>query len=186
MQHERGGGRHVAGHERHALFHQGRDEGDVARQPIEFGNQQRGTGLPAVGDGLAKLGPVGVLAAFGLDQLGEQRPGAAVREPRHRLALGLDAEAATALLVGADAQIGNKSAVHGLRITPNYGRCSVVIQREHPCQPEISGGQTLPGDRVWNYSSGVFRKPKHTKMCVFAKLLKNWWHAGAACSEPRF
>ncbi len=47
VQREPVGLRHVAAEEVHAAFEQAGDEGDVARQPVELGDEQRGAGLLA-------------------------------------------------------------------------------------------------------------------------------------------
>ena len=56
MQAERIGPRTVGTIERHATFHQSRNEVDVSGKPIQLGNQQRGPGLAGVGEPSANLG----------------------------------------------------------------------------------------------------------------------------------
>ena len=56
-------GRHVHRHEINAALHQVRDEGDVARQAVEAGDQQHGAALAAFRQGGVKLGPVRVAAS---------------------------------------------------------------------------------------------------------------------------
>ena len=73
MQREPVGLRHVAAEQLDAAFQQPGDESDVARQPVEFGDEQRGAGLLGVVERLLQLGPVGALAALDLDVLRQQR-----------------------------------------------------------------------------------------------------------------
>jgi hypothetical protein len=50
--------REVHGYEVHPALHQVGDEGDVAGQPIELGDHQRGVVQPAQRERLRELGPV--------------------------------------------------------------------------------------------------------------------------------
>jgi len=79
MQREPVGLRHVAAEQVDAAFQQAGDEGDVARQPVELGDEQRGVGLLGMVEGLLQFRPVGALAALDLDVL-RQQPASARRD----------------------------------------------------------------------------------------------------------
>jgi len=59
---------------------------------------------------LHQLGALVALATLDLGELANQRPGAAVEIVLHGFALGVEAQAALALLVGADSEVGDELA----------------------------------------------------------------------------
>jgi len=79
-----------------ALRHEAGDEGHVAGEPIELGDQHRAIGAPCRGQGGGKLrSPVECirsLAGFHLDELAQQRDPLPFGEAGNGGALGLDAE----------------------------------------------------------------------------------------------
>ena len=102
------GGRHIDRDKIHAALHQVGDEGNVAREPVEAGNEQGRAALTAFGKGGMELRAVGV-AASALD-LGE---GGGKGLPlskvtRDAIALRVEAEAADALAVGRNPVIRDK------------------------------------------------------------------------------
>ena len=99
--------REVAGDELDPALHQVRDEGDVAGQPVELGDQQRRLLQPAGGEGRGELGPVVAPAALDLDELGHE-PRRVADMVEDRLPLRLQAEAGGALALGRDAEIGDE------------------------------------------------------------------------------
>ena len=93
MQHEWVGIGAQFGHdERHALRHQARHEGDIARQPVELGDNNGA--LVGLGGGercgklWAAIEGIGALAAFGLDELPDQEKALGQGEPLNGGALG--------------------------------------------------------------------------------------------------
>jgi len=87
----------VRRHEIDAAFHKPGDEMDVSSQPIELGNDQGCPGLLGSGDGSRKLGPIGPLPAFDLAEFRNQFASVTGSMPEDRLALGVQAKAASAL-----------------------------------------------------------------------------------------
>jgi hypothetical protein len=63
------------------------NERDIARQPVEFGNNQRGPVQPAGGERRRKLRAVVALVTLDLDEFGERQPTLASEELADRLAL---------------------------------------------------------------------------------------------------
>ena len=58
MQGEASGMGIIAGHELYPCIHQGGDEGHVARQPVQFGDDKPGLVLSAGGQGFLQFGTV--------------------------------------------------------------------------------------------------------------------------------
>src|SRR5262249_23905377 len=67
-------------------------------------------GLAAGGQGLLQLGAIPTLAGLDLSELGDEFPGAAVKVGHDGLALGVEAEARVALLIGRHPVIGDELA----------------------------------------------------------------------------
>src|SRR6516225_10140141 len=111
MDRELGGVRHVDRHELYAALHQRCDESQVARQPIELGDDQLGLTLLAGRQGLRQFGPITVLTALDLGEFIDQRPPAAVQVGHDGFALCIETQAGFALPIRADAKIGNKLSV---------------------------------------------------------------------------
>ena len=98
----------------HRGFHQVGNEGDVTRQAVQLCNDQRGLLLPAGLEGGRELGAIVTLAGFNLSELAHQVPGATVQVIHDRLALGLEAETATALPLRRYPEISDEtSCSHG-------------------------------------------------------------------------
>jgi len=57
-----------------------------------------------------RLHQLGALVTLDLGELADQRPGAAVEIVLHGFALGVEAQPALALLVGADSEVGDELA----------------------------------------------------------------------------
>jgi hypothetical protein len=91
--------------------HERRNEGEVAGQAIELGNDEPGFLFLAGRERLLKLWPVVALAALNLGELGNQGPPASVQVALDCLALSLEAKTRSALPVGADAEIGDESTL---------------------------------------------------------------------------
>ena len=93
------GVRHVAGHKFNARVHQPGDEMHVARQPVELGDHELGLVLLAGRKRGGELrAVVATLAAFDLDVLSGELPGAAVEVVAHGLALCVESQSALSLL----------------------------------------------------------------------------------------
>jgi hypothetical protein len=90
--------------------HQRRDEGQVARQAIELGDDQLGLLPLADRQSLLEFGPLVALTALDLGELADQRPGAAVQVLLDGMALCVQAKPTLALFVCADAKVGDKPA----------------------------------------------------------------------------
>src|SRR5262249_5058353 len=113
MDREPGCLRHIATDELNVAIHQGRNEPDIAGEPIELGNDQLGPMLLTSRKRFSQLRPIVAPAALHFDELAQQLPAAAVEIVLHRLALSRDAVTADALLVGRDPQIRDKFPTHG-------------------------------------------------------------------------
>ena len=97
MQHERVGiGAEFGDDERHSLNHQAGDEGNVARQAIELGHDDRAFGLAGKGEGGRQLRPsiesVRALAGFDLGELLDDGNALGLGKAGDRGALCLDAQ----------------------------------------------------------------------------------------------
>jgi hypothetical protein len=90
-------------------LHQVRDEGDRAGQPVELGDHQHGTLVPAQLQRTVELGPVAPPPALNFGVFGQQLapPG---HEGRDGGALSIEAEPALPLAVGRDAVVGDEAA----------------------------------------------------------------------------
>src|SRR5262249_40067464 len=113
MDREPGRLRHIATDELDVPIHQGRNEPDIAGEPIELGNDQLGPVLFTSRKRAGELRPIVAPAALDLDELAQQLPAATVEIVLHRLALRRDAVPSDALLVGRDPQIRDKFPTHG-------------------------------------------------------------------------
>ena len=103
------GERHVGGNELDAPFHEPRDKGYVAGEPVQFG-YDKPRFEPLTGERSSKLRPVAALAALHLHEFVGELPLTAVAEIEHSLALRFKAEAALSLPVGRDAKVTNPFA----------------------------------------------------------------------------
>lgn len=113
VQHELIGMRIVSRDKIDAAFHKTGDEMDVSGEAIELGNDQGCPGLLGGGNGCRKLGPIGPFAALDFAEFPNQFASVAGSMPEDRLALGVQAEAASALAVGRNAKVRNKLTGHG-------------------------------------------------------------------------
>ena len=77
------GVRVVAGDEIDTSVHERREEGDVAREPVQLSDDQLGALALAVRQRLGQLGPGGMLAALDFSELADQLLGAAVEVVAH-------------------------------------------------------------------------------------------------------
>ena len=73
MQPKPSGLRHVASHELRAAVHQVGDEGDIAGQSVQAGDNQHCPALAGQIEGGGELGPVGLLPALNLGELARKR-----------------------------------------------------------------------------------------------------------------
>ena len=105
----------VGGDELDLVFHQAREEGDVAREAAELCDDEGGLVLLARVDRGAELGParesLDALPRLHFDKLLEELPAAAVQILVDGRTLGLEPQAAFALLVGRDAQVTDEFAL---------------------------------------------------------------------------
>ena len=86
-------------------------ERGVTGQPVELRDHQRRAVNPTQCHGFGELRSIVALAALDLDELGHQRPGAAVQVGGDRRALSLEAEAAAALPFGGNPEVRNELAL---------------------------------------------------------------------------
>jgi hypothetical protein len=104
MQHKRVGVAAEFSHdERHALGHQPCNERNIAREPIELGNQDAAFGRAGGSEGGCELRAaverVGAFAGLRLDELGDDGEAFSFGEPGDRRALRFDPEARALLLL---------------------------------------------------------------------------------------
>jgi hypothetical protein len=83
----------------------------IARETVQFRNDQRGAPELAVLERLGEHRPVRPLAALDLGVLGDELPVAAVEIVENRRPLCLEAETGLALLVGRNAEVGDEAAL---------------------------------------------------------------------------
>ena len=93
-----------------AAIHQRGDEGEVAGQPVELGNDELGLVLAAGEQRLGQLRAIRTLAALNLGVLGDEPPRAAVQVGLDGLPLRLKAEAGGPLLIGGNTIVCNELA----------------------------------------------------------------------------
>lgn len=62
-----------------AGIHHGRDKGQVAREPVQLGDDELRLVLAAEGEGLGQLRPIGPFATLDLNELADELPGAPLR-----------------------------------------------------------------------------------------------------------
>ncbi len=86
---------HVGGDKSHAGLLQAKQEMGVARQAVDFGDDQRRIAQPTERHRLRQLGAVVVLAAFDLDELLNELPMTAVQIILEGFALRLEAKVTT-------------------------------------------------------------------------------------------
>ena len=86
---------------------------DISSKPVELGDYQGRFGLLGNGNSGRKLGPVRSLPALDLTKLRSQFARVTGQMSEHRLALGVQAEAAPPLAVGRNAVVGDKFVGHG-------------------------------------------------------------------------
>ncbi len=100
-----------------ALRHKPGDESYVSAQPVQFRDDDGALEAAGLGEGggelWAALKSVGTLASLNLDMLGDDLEALDGGETGNGLALSLKAEAALALLCGADPDVGNQQC-HGM------------------------------------------------------------------------
>jgi hypothetical protein len=85
---------------------------DVSSEAIELGNDQGCPSLLGSGNGGGKLGPIGPPAALDFAEFPNQFASVAGKVSEDRLALGVQAKAASPLAIGRNAVIGDKLAGH--------------------------------------------------------------------------
>ena len=112
MQHEGIGiGAEFGNDERNTLRHQPGDEGDVAGEAIELGDDDRTLAATRGGEGGGELRPpverIRALAALCLDKLGREGEAFGVGEAANCFLLGLDSEAGAPLPFGGDPVVGD-------------------------------------------------------------------------------
>ena len=114
--------RHVHGDKFHAGLHQPADKMDVARQPVELGDQQRGFMFPAGIERGGELWAVVLPAALDLGKALDYEFPVAAQGDTDGLLLGFQSKAAAALAGGRDAKIGDIAACfHGRKIAGTAG-----------------------------------------------------------------
>jgi hypothetical protein len=97
--------------ERHPLRHQAADEGDVAAQAIQLGDDHRALRPPGCGQSGSEMGAavqsIGTLARFDLDDFVDDGVAFRFREPANATTLRLDAEAAAPLFLRRHPDVRN-------------------------------------------------------------------------------
>src|SRR5262249_26788277 len=104
------GVRVVGGDKLDVAVHKGGDEGEIAGEAVEFGDDELGPMLAAGGQRLLEFGTIRAFAGLDLGMLGGELPGTAIEVGRDGLALGVEAEAGLALLIGRHPVVGDKLA----------------------------------------------------------------------------
>ena len=135
VQHERVGVRaQLRGDERHPGGHQAGDEGDVAREPIELGDDDGATRLLRGGQSRRKLRPalqrIGALARLDLDELARDGETLAFAELGDGPTLRFQAQAGAALPSSRHADVGNRRS--GQLNAPNCNSRQFPDLRSHP------------------------------------------------------
>jgi 1,4-alpha-glucan branching enzyme len=108
----------MAIYEVHAGFHQGADERDVARQPVQLGDDQHSTMGAGGGQSLVQLGAISTLAAFDFHKGSNLNTTNAGQMALNGFALRLQPQAAAPLLVSGNSGVGHKphiSLSHNVR-----------------------------------------------------------------------
>jgi hypothetical protein len=100
VHHELVGVRIVRRDEIDATFHKAGDKMDISSEAIELGNDQGCPGLLGSGNGSRELGPIGPLAALDFAEFCDEFASLTGKMPEDRLALGVQAKAASALAIG--------------------------------------------------------------------------------------
>ena len=108
----------VASDKLDATLLQRADEEDVAREPVELGDDQGRVAQPAGRECGGDLRPVVALAALDLLKLGDDHTLGDRDVARDRLALGIETEPRDPLFVGRDPEIGHKPGHTGGREDP--------------------------------------------------------------------
>jgi hypothetical protein len=97
--------REVTRNELHSRLHECADEGDVAGEAVELGNDKGRIVNAAEFQSLRESGTVGTLSRLNLSHLSNEGPRPTVEEGPHRLALRLKAETGTTLPSGRDPNV---------------------------------------------------------------------------------
>ena len=105
----------VDGLELHPALHQVGNEGHVAAQAVELGNDERSLLLTALGQGGQQLGAFVFLTALDLGVVGADGVVLPLGEQAHGFLLGVESQTAFALLVGGDPVVGD-GCFHGDKI----------------------------------------------------------------------
>jgi predicted RNA-binding Zn-ribbon protein involved in translation (DUF1610 family) len=111
-----------------AALHHGQQEARVARQPVQLGDDQHGPAGAAGGERGGKLRPIGTLAALHLLKLRHHLAAGLGDVSGNGLALRLKAKARSALAIGRDPEIADKTGAgrgHG----PSLGRVYHFVKR---------------------------------------------------------
>jgi hypothetical protein len=106
----------VAGHELYPGIHHGDDERHVAREPVQFGDDEPGLALSAGGQGFLQFRPVVAPARLDLGVLGQQDAADAREIAPNGRTLGLKAEAGLPLAVSAHPVVSDESCGFGLHL----------------------------------------------------------------------
>ena len=107
----------IAGHELHPRVHHGGDEGHVAREPVQFGNDKPGLVLSAGGQALFCSSGRSFRLPVSTSVCSASRMPPMTREVAHYGGtLGLKAEARPALPIRAHPVIGDESCGFGLHL----------------------------------------------------------------------
>ena len=103
---------HIAGDKLHATLHQSRDKVNIARQPVEPGNNKHCLVSAALSERFGQLGAVNLAPAFYLCVFSEDRA-APTGIVVGGSALGVEAQTATSLSVGRNTVVGDKAEGFG-------------------------------------------------------------------------
>jgi hypothetical protein len=125
--------------EGHALRHQAGDERDIARQPVELGDDNRALIGFGGGERCGKLWPavegICAFAAFGLDELPDHEKALGERKALDCGALGLQAKPGAALAIGGNAII-NDGFVHRSPPERLYYKWHTTVWCLYDCEVE--------------------------------------------------
>ena len=119
----------INGNEFDAAFHKRGNEGQVAGQAVELGDDKPCPLLFAGRERPPQLRAVGALAALDLGELIDQRPPTAVQVVHDGFALRVETQAGFALPIRADAEISDKLAVMRLEKKANQSSALVFVTK---------------------------------------------------------
>ncbi len=125
--------RHIDGHKADAGFHEAGDDGHVAGQAVELGNEEDTPETAGLVEGRFELGsPALPGSGFDFGDLGDQLQTLAPGVGQDGGLLGFEAEAALTLLLGGDAVVGDSGGSHRTMLQGSSERSRIVTMLPKP------------------------------------------------------